>query len=64
MNKVVTGALDHARRQSNNKEIASFAVAVKLGARHQPEDDGEVAEVCDGRGHEDRADGTKLDGFN
>ena len=49
---------DHARRQSSNTAIASFAHAAEPGTRHQPEDGGEVAQARDGRGYEDRADGT------
>ncbi|PYF06288.1 hypothetical protein C8J30_1302 [Rhodobacter viridis] len=40
--------------------IASFARAAEPGARHQSEDGGEVAQARDGRGHEDRADGTAV----
>ena len=42
--------------------IASFARAVEPGTRHQSEDGGEVAEARDGRGHEDRPDGTAVHG--
>lgn len=51
---------DHARRQSSNTAIASFARAVEPGTRHQPEDGGEVAQAGDGRGHEDRAFGIEV----
>ncbi len=47
---------DHARRQSSNTAIASFARAAEPGARYQSEDRGEVAQAGDGRGYEDRAD--------
>jgi hypothetical protein len=40
--------------------IAGFARASEPGARHQSQDGGEVAEAGDGRGHEDRPDGTAV----
>src|SRR5690606_8402178 len=53
---------DHARRQSSNTAIASFARAAEPGAGYQPQDRREVAQARDGRGYEDRTDGTALDG--
>ena len=55
--------LTRARRQSCNTAIASFALADKPRTRHQPEDGSEVANARNGRGYEDLADGTALDGF-
>ena len=52
---------DHARRQSCNTAIASFARAAEPGTGHQPQDGGEVAQAGDSRGHEDRAEGTAVD---
>ena len=40
--------------------IASFARAAEPGARHQPQDGGEVAQARDGRGPQDRAEGTAV----
>jgi hypothetical protein len=51
---------DYARRQSGNTAIASFSLAAVPRTVHQTEDDGEVAQARDGRGHERRADGTVL----
>lgn len=51
---------DHVRRQSSNTAIASFARAAEPGARDQSEDGGEVAQAGDGRGYEDRANGTAV----
>ena len=48
---------DHARRQSSNTAIASFALDAEPGAWDQPKDGGEMAEAGDGRGSEDRAEG-------
>ncbi len=42
--------------------IASFARAAEPRARHQPQDRREVAQARDGRGHEDRAEGTAVNG--
>lgn len=56
--------LARARRQSSSTAIASFARAAEPGTGHQPQDGGKVAQARDGRGYEDRADGTKLDGFD
>src|SRR5574343_2070849 len=53
---------DHARRQSSNTAIASFARAIEPGARHQPEDGSKVAQAGGGRGHEDWAFGTEVHG--
>ena len=54
----------HAVRAARlgNPAIASFARAADPGVRDQPEDRGEVAEAGLGRGHEDQAEGTPLDG--
>lgn len=49
-----------ARRQSSNTAIASFARAAEPGTGHQPQDGCEVAQACDGRGYENRADGAAL----
>jgi len=51
---------DHARRQSGNTAIASFAHGAEPGAWDQPEDGGEVAQAGDGRGSKDRAEGPSL----
>lgn len=40
--------------------IASFARATEPGARHQPQDGGEVVQARDGRGPQDRAEGTAV----
>lgn len=40
------------------------ARAAEQGIGHQPQDCGKVAEAGDGRGYDDRADGTALDGFD
>jgi len=40
--------------------IAGFARAAEAGVGDQSEDGGEVAQACDGRGHEDRAFGTEV----
>jgi len=53
---------DNARRQSSNTAIASFARAAEPGTGHQPQDGCEVAQACDGRGYENRADGAALNG--
>ena len=49
-------------RQSCNTAIASFALAAEPGAWYQPQDRRKVAQARDGRGPQDRADGTSLDG--
>ena len=50
----------HAVRAAIQRSQASFAqLSRELG---QPQDGGKVAQARDGRGHEDRADGTAVDG--
>jgi len=51
---------DHARRQSSNTAIASFARAAVPGVRHQPQDCRQVAQAGGGRGYEDWADGAAI----
>jgi len=55
---------DHARRQSSNIAIASFAHGAEPGAWDQPKDGGEVAQAGDGRGSKDRAKGPSLHDFD
>ena len=51
---------DHARRQSSNTAIASFARDAEPRVGDQPQDSGEVAQTGDGRGFEDRAERPSL----
>jgi len=51
---------DHARRQSSNTAIASFAFDAEPGTWVQSEYGGKIAEAEDGRGFEDRAEGPSL----
>lgn len=44
-------AMTHARGQSSNTAIASFALAVEPGTRHQFQDGRQMAEAGNGRGH-------------
>jgi len=53
---------DHARRQSCDTAIASFARAAEPGAWHQPQNRLEVAQARDRRGSQDRTEGTSLHG--
>ena len=68
--------LARARRQSCNTAIrwlasvclqtlrsASFARGTEQRTGHQPQDGREVAQACDGRGYEDRAEGAAVDSF-
>lgn len=56
-----SGATTKHAYPSCNKTIANFDGGIEPSTRYQPEDGRELAQVRDGRGSQDRSEGTWLD---